>query len=323
MTETEAVAVAGRFGAPALRAEPLEGGYSNESWRAFREDGSSVVVRRYGRLHVTRRAVFFEHAVMRHAAARMTEVVAPLTVPDGDSILFEDGAFVGAVPFIEGETGDQNTAAAFAAVLARFHLAMADFHPARPRGTRSLGALAWVRNRLLAMSGDPLIARRLPWDDLMVAVSGAIARIAPHIRALPLATLHGDPHPDNVVERYGSVVGLIDFDFAHESERAYDVAAGADSYARTDRDGPLDPGAAGAFAAAYHATAPLGREELQLLPDLMIRRNAVLVWYVVSRHGRRAPGDVGNALRYARRAIELDRLARSWTLPFDPDRAPA
>jgi len=311
----DALRIAAYFGVDGSSAHELMGGYSNQSWRVMRADGTSVVVRRYGRLHVTRRAVFFEHAVMRHAAARVPQVHAPLGGPDGDSIVLDDGAFVAVVPYVEGTTGEREGSAATAETLASFHRAMVDFHPARPRAVRTVGVLAWLRDRLLRFAADPLLARRLPWDQAILAVSGALARFVPYAGRLPLSTVHGDPHPDNVVLDRGLVIALLDFDFTHETERAYDVASAADAYARAGEDAPLDSARAEAFARAYHAAAPLGVEEWRLLPELMIRRNAMLLWYVVTRHGRRAAGDIGNAERYARRIAEVDAWARKRRSP--------
>ena len=310
MNAGDALRLAAHFGVEGVGAHELEGGYSNENWRVMRADATSVVVRKYGRLHVTRRAVFFEHAVMRHAAAHLPAVHASLAGPDGDSILLDEGSFIAVVPYVEGVTGERAAAPAAAEALAAFHRAMVDFHPPRPRATRTVGALAWLRNRLLRFAADPSLARRLPWDAVILAVSGALARFVPHAARLPLSTVHGDPHPDNFVVDRGKIVALLDFDFTHETERAYDVATAADAFARADEDAPLDRDAAEAFAHAYHVAAPLATEEWRFLPELMIRRNAMLVWYVVTRHGERAAGDIGNAERYARRVAELDAWAR-------------
>ena len=316
MTASDALRIAAHFGVEGVAAHELPGGWVNDNWRVEAGDGAGYVVRRYARMHVTRRAVFFEHAVMRHAAARVAEVHAPLEDAEGESILLDDGAFAATFPFVIGCVGERDAAPLAAATLARFHLALSGFRAARPRRTRTVGALAWLRDRLQCLAAQPVLAQKLPWDEVAVAIAGALTRLLPRANRLPLATAHGDPHPDNFVVDNDRVVGLLDFDFAHETERAFDVGSAMDAFARENEDAPLDLDSAIDLARAYHAAAPLSRTECDLLPDFMLRRNAFLIWYVVSRHGRRAFGDIGNADRYARRVLELDKLARAWKSPL-------
>ncbi len=272
------------------------------------------VVRRYGSLHVTRAAIAFEHAVAGHAAARMREVVAPLRDGTGRSIVTApDGGPAAVLPFIDGRTGRRDLASARAAagVLARFHRAMRDVHVAGGmRSTRFLGALAWLRERFARFAADPLTARKVDWDALIVAVTAATARVAPRAAGLPLVVVHGDPNPANVVSgEAGEVRGLIDFDFAHETERVYDLGTLLDEFCRADDDAPLDVARIAPVVEAYVVQAPLAPGERELVAEAMLRRAATLAWYVATRHGDRIPGDVGGAPRYAARAAEI--LARS------------
>jgi homoserine kinase type II len=274
-----------------------------------------VVVRRYGRLHVSRAALVFEHAVAEHLAARIAEVAAPLRDAAGQTLLLDAGAYVAALPWIEGVTGlrDPLTAAGAARALARFHVAGRDLHVAGGmRTTRFLGILPWLVAcfKRFAAAESP-VARALPWDDLIVALAASIARVAPQATQLPNAIVHGDPNPGNVVVRDGAVRALIDFDFVHESERIYDVGAFVDEFARADDDAALTLGRIAPLLAAYEAEAPLTDAERELLPDAMLRHAATLVWYVVSRHGERVPGDVGGAPRYAARVREIARFAEA------------
>jgi Ser/Thr protein kinase RdoA (MazF antagonist) len=118
--------------------------------------------------------------------------------------------------------------------------------------------------------------------------------------------VHGDPNPGNVVSvQAGEVRGLIDFDFAHETERVYDVGTLLDEFARDGDDAPLDVARVTPLVSAYAQEAPLTPDERELLPEAMVRRAATLVWYVATRHGERMPGDVGGAPRYAARAAEI------------------
>ena len=307
MNESEAIRIAARFGIAGSVATELTGGYSNDVWRVEAE-GARYVVRRYGRLHVSRAAILFEHAILAHIAPRMTEVVAPLSAADGSTLLADDGRFVALFPYVEGTTGARDVHAADQAsdVLARFHRAGTDIHIAGGlRSSRTVGMLAWLREMFVRFAARADLAQRLPWAALIAAVGGAVTRVAPHAARLPHAIVHGDPHPDNFVRDDEGVRALIDFDFAHESERVYDVATAADAYARENEEGLLDYDRLAAFVSAYDRSAPLVAIERELLADEMIRRNATLVWYVVSRHGERTPGDIGGAPRYAARVTEI------------------
>ncbi|MFN2459817.1 MAG: hypothetical protein ABR591_03875 [Candidatus Velthaea sp.] len=110
--------------------------------------------------------------------------------------------------------------------------------------------------------------------------------------------------------------GLIDFDFAHESERLYDVGTLLDEFGRAQDDGALEFERLKPLVDAYTAEAPLAEAERRLVPEAMIRRAATLVWYVVTRHGERAPGDIGGAPRYARRVTEIAARAEEIRAAF-------
>jgi Ser/Thr protein kinase RdoA (MazF antagonist) len=310
----DARAIAAHFGVRTSDEVELGGGFSNASWCVRDAGGARYVARRYGRLHVTRRAVFYEHAVMRHAAARAASVRAPLTDSAGETILASPDGFAALLPYVEGTTGARDAAASSraAVALARFHLAMRDFHAARPRVARTLGTLPWLRHRVLDFAADPLLARALPWDDVLTSLAAATTRFAPLASLLPLAVVHGDMHPANIVSEPDGGATPIDFDFAHETERAYDLATAVDEFGRADDDAPLDLARGLGFVRAYEAQAPLSEPEWAALPSLAVRRNATLAWYVVTRHGLRARGDVGNAARYVRRACEWRALLGTW-----------
>jgi Ser/Thr protein kinase RdoA (MazF antagonist) len=313
MNATDALRIAAAFGVDvrAAAADELTGGYSNESWHVHGPHAAAVV-RKYGRLHVSRAALVFEHAVAAHLAARMSEVPAPLADADGQTLLAADGGYVAVLPWIAGRTGLRDSASADAAarVLARFHLAGRDMHVASGmRSTRFLGIVPWLigRFRRFAAPESPL-ARALPWTEMIVALSASTLRTVRRAARVPHAIVHGDPHPGNVVMRDGAVRALIDFDFVHETERIYDVGVFVDEFARADDDAPLALERIGPLVAAYQAEAALTDDERALLPDAMLRRAATLVWYVITRHGERTPGDIGGAPRYAERVREIARL---------------
>lgn len=274
----------------------------------------SYVVRHYGRLHVTRAAIAFEHAIQAHAARHMTEVVAPLRDASGATIRsWRDEGFVAVFPFVNGTSGrrDLATACGAARVLARFHRAMRDVHVVSGlRSARFLGILPWLRERFTRFAGDRLLARKLDWDALVAATTAATAAVAPRAALLPHVVVHGDPNPENIVTAEpGDVRALIDFDFAHETERVADLGTLLEEFGRPGEDEPLDTALVAALIASYAEEAPISADERALVPEAMLRRAATLVWYVVTRHGERVPGDVGGAPRYAARVAEIVRLA--------------
>jgi Ser/Thr protein kinase RdoA (MazF antagonist) len=267
------------------------------------------VVRRYGRLHVSRGAIAFEHAVMTRAAQRMPEVVAPLRAGEDTIVVARDGGLCAVLPYVEGTAGrrDLDTGRAVARVLGRFHRAMHEVHVAGGmRSARFLGTLPWLRERFTRFASDPLVARKLGWSDLVAAVTAATARVAPRAAELAHVVVHGDPNPGNAIgDAPGDVRGLIDFDFAHETERVYDVGTLLDEFARGGDDAPLELERIEPLIAAYAEEAPMSRAEREVVPEAMLRRAATLVWYVTTRHGERVPGDVGGAPRYAARVTEI------------------
>ena len=267
------------------------------------------MVRRYGRLHVTRSAIAFEHAVMTHAARRMPEVVAPLRARSGTIVVAPGGGLCAVLPYVDGTAGrrDIETGRAVARVVGRFHHAMHDLHVVGGmRSLRFLGALPWLRERFMRFAADPLVARKLGWSELVAAVTAATARVAPLAAQLAHVVVHGDPNPGNAIAgEPGDVRALIDFDFAHETERVYDVGTLLDEFARAGDDAPLELERIGPLVTAYAEEAPMTHAEREVVPEAMLRRAATLVWYVTTRHGERVPGDVGGAPRYAARVAEI------------------
>ncbi len=315
MTSADALAVAASFGidVDGASATPLHGGYSNETVLVDARDGR-YAVRRYGRLHVTRAAVAFEHAIAEHAARSMCEIVAPLRDARGRTIVTPPGGGIAAVmPYVDGTTGRRisrprapRRRCSRASIVRCTTCTSRAACGRRGSSARFRGCASASRASRPTRSS----ARALDWSALVVAVSSATVRVAPRARALPHVVVHGDPNPHNVVTASpGDVRALIDFDFAHETERIYDVGVLLDEFARDDDDGPLRVERIAPLVAAYAAEAPLSDDERALVPDAMLRHAATLAWYVATRHGERVPGDVGGAPRYAARVAEIERLA--------------
>ncbi len=310
MTADDARRIAAEFGVavdPTKPAVRFATGITNEVWRV-----GEVTVRRYGRLHVARAALTFEHNVLAHLAARTSVVRAPLAHANGATLLLDEGSYVGVFPYVPGTTGARDAAAADgnARALARVHRAAQDIHlRTGMRSSRTLGQFAWLRERFQGFANDPAIARALPWDGLIAALATATVWVAPHITELPHCVVHGDPHPENIVRENGVTTALIDFDFAHETERVYDVAAAADEHARADDDAPLDPAAFRKFVAAYREEAPLAEAERRSMAAHLIRRNAIQTWHAIAGVVGRDAAALRRAERYAARCLAVRGLA--------------
>lgn len=162
---------------------------------------------------------------------------------------------------------------------------------------RALGA--WAGRLSVALRGffHPAAGHDLAWDiknasrlrDLLLHIPDARRRaLAEHFlnnfeqNALPQLTklraqvVHNDLNAFNVLvdaDDHDTIVGILDFgDMVHTS-LVNDVAVGA-SY-QLNSDAPWETAAE--FISAYHAVAPLEREEIRLLYDLIAARYVVTV----------------------------------------------
>jgi 4-aminobutyrate aminotransferase-like enzyme/Ser/Thr protein kinase RdoA (MazF antagonist) len=173
-----------------------------------------------------------------------------------------------------------------------------------PHGADALGSLGRAVAALdasLASFDHPALERPLRWNmlragelrDDATGVAGAVLdrfaeRIEPALRELPAQAIHNDANEHNVlVGDDGRVSGLIDFGDLCRAPRACGLAV-ACAYAMTALAVPereVLP-----LVAGYHEVAPLGPEELSLLPELIRTRLAMSV-AMAARQRREQPGN--------------------------------
>jgi len=140
---------------------------------------------------------------------------------------------------------------AMGALLARMHLAAADFGPA-PANVRGPGwwpqAIKELRPKLapaqLALAEDELAAQQAwmatsEWQDL------------------PASAVHADCFRDNVLFTTPSTPGVIDFYFACHGTWLFDLAVVCNDWCLAADDAHLDPARTEALLAGYRSVRPL------------------------------------------------------------------
>ncbi|NJC32865.1 homoserine kinase type II [Sphingomonas jejuensis] len=192
-------------------------------------------------------------------------VPAPRALLDsaGNAIGTLEGRPACLIQFLPGVSPSRPTAAQAAAAgeaLGRLHAAVADFTPTRPN---DLGIAGW--RPLLERCGRGIDTIAPGLFDRIDAALARVERAWPH--ALPVATIHADLFPDNVLMLGDAVTGLIDFYFACTDIRAYDVAVMHSAWAFDTEGHPID-GVGPALVSGYAARFGLLAEERAALPVL-------------------------------------------------------
>lgn len=202
-------AVRRRFGREIHGASRIKQGDEASVWRVETDQAPMIV-------HVSpawrsAEELAWTHRVIRHAAARVPQAIAPLAGPGGATFFLHDGHPVTLFEFIDGDPLDPSEGALIddsARVLTRIHSTLAEW-PGGPRPScRPGGPGSWDPE------DDPreLVDREL--DRWWAAASGS----------LPSGVVHGDYYPRNLLCRQGRVVAVIDWHQAGIAPIAGEVA---------------------------------------------------------------------------------------------------
>ncbi len=273
----EAAALVARLGVGELTAlVAIKSGIENTNYFAHTTQGRYVLTL-FERLTHTQ-LPFYLH-LMKHLAERGIPVPGPKADASGailHTLLGKPAAVVDRLPGRHPLAPDAAHCASVGAMLARMHLAGADFSMHQPnlRGAAWWAETVPVVLPFLTPEQRELINTELEFA-LQVAASKAHA-------ALPAGPIHADLFRDNVMFESSPsgadvLTGLFDFYFAGVDSYLFDIAVCLNDWCIDLASGRLIEERATAFVAAYDAVRPLGSGELRLMPALL-RSAALRFW---------------------------------------------
>lgn len=171
------------------------------------------------------------------------------------------------------------------AMLARFHLALAEGPPLGPKAFRGLTARyelmrsPGVREGLEALWAEApaieaLVGDRPDWPWLVGFLEARHGELAAHLRAMPRGLIHGDFIKRNLFWQGHEVSEIIDFDLWNEGYWAYDLAlallpCGFDWPRLLQGQGEVRRRDLESFVAGYRGVRPLHEAERAALPALL------------------------------------------------------
>ncbi|MDQ6679507.1 MAG: homoserine kinase [Pseudomonadota bacterium] len=212
--------------------------------------------------------------LMKHLARRGIPVPEPQADAAGAILHALNGKPAAVVDRLAGEhrlAPDDEHAASVGNVLARMHLAGADFTLHQP----NLRGLAWWAETV------PVIVPFLGADQAqMIEDELAYQRhlsASPAYAVLPRGPIHADLFRDNAMFDGDRLTGLFDFYFAGVDTYLFDIAVCLNDWCIDLESGRLVEQRARAFVTAYDAVRRLDSAELRLMPALM-RAAALRFW---------------------------------------------
>ncbi|MCW5636061.1 MAG: homoserine kinase [Rubrivivax sp.] len=311
----DAAALCARLGLGRLTdLQGIKSGIENTNYYATTERGAWVLTL-FERL--ARDALPYYLRLMRHLAAAGVPVPAPQADAAGElvhELAGKPAAVVTRLP------GSHRHAPALAhceqvgAMLARMHLAAADFPLAQPHPR----GLAWWRETVPVVL--PYLQRAQPGqatlmqDELAFQEEWAGSAAA---QGLPRGPIHADLFRDNVMfdDTAGDdrLCGFFDFYFAGTDHLLFDLAVCLNDWCSDPATGRMDDTRATAFIGAYHARRPLVPAEQRLMPALLRAAafrfwlSRLWDWHLPRRAAMLTPKDPGHFERVLR-----ERIATPW-----------
>lgn len=276
VSATEAAALTLRLGAgQMLSMTGIPAGIENTNYFLNTDQGDWVLTL-FERLPAQQLPYYL--GLMQHLARRGLPVPEPRADAGGQilhQVAGKPAALVNRLPGQHQLAPDLHHCAQLGMVLAKMHLAVADF-PLKQPNQRGLNWWLAMAPQLSPHLGHPqrqLLASELAFQQQLAA--------SPSYAALPRGAVHADLFCDNVLFdgllRHEKLTGCFDFYFAGTDRFAYDLAVCLNDWCLNADDASLDPTRARALVQAYEHVRPLAGAEHRLLPALL-RAAALRFW---------------------------------------------
>jgi len=249
----------------------IEGGIENTNYFATTDLGDYVLTL-FERLNHAQLPYYLY--LMKHLAETGIPVPNPAANQDGDilhTLCDKPAAVVNRLLGKSQLAPDADHCAAVGAMMARMHLAGADFNRSQP----NLRGLTWWNNTV------PVVLPYLDKDQASLlqselAYQNHIAQGAAY-QALPKGPVHADLFRDNVMFDGEKLTGFFDFYFAGNDTWLFDLSVCMNDWCIDLNSGEHAAERALAMLNAYQEVRPLRSAERQLLPA-MLRAGALRFW---------------------------------------------
>ncbi|GLV53671.1 hypothetical protein KDH_05230 [Dictyobacter sp. S3.2.2.5] len=203
----------------------------------LKTDHGNYALRAYRYSNEKRWKIEGEHAIIAHVQQHGLPAIAPLPLPNGETILNHDGAFYALFPFAPGQQVPRhklNTGKAIAMgkTLSQLHQALRDYHPQHARTISfdvdreatvakidQIEAAILSQPELDALDKQSLQRLAQRRDRLMVSQPEDISILS----ALDHQVTHGDYQESNLFFEGDSVSAIIDWDQTLFAPRAWEV----------------------------------------------------------------------------------------------------
>ena len=252
---------------PLLSAKGIAEGVENSNYLIHTEGGRYILTLYEKR--VAPEDLPFFLGLMEHLAERGLPCPVPIRARTGETLRQLCGRPAALISYLEGMWPRRIAPAHCAplgAVLAKMHLAGADFAMRRP-------------NNLSVSGWRPLFeACRADADAVAPGLAAEIAAELETLESrwpagLPSGVIHADLFPDNVFFLGEKLSGVIDFYFACTDSLAYDIAVCLNAWC-FEPDGAFNATKARLMLSGYRRVRPLDGAEIAALP-LLARGSAM------------------------------------------------